>query len=63
MQNSNLGYQVWAMAIYILSVGIKGTASVKLHRDLDVTQKTTWYLAHGLREAWNYDIEKFHGAV
>ncbi len=26
------------MAIYILESGIKGVCSVKLHRDLDVTQ-------------------------
>ena len=63
MQSSNLGYQVWAMAIYILNVGIKGTASMKIHRDLDVTQKTAWHLAHRIREAWNYELEQFDGPV
>ena len=63
MQDTKLDYQTWAMAIYILNVGIKGTSSMKLHRDLDVTQKTAWYLAHRIREAWNYDLEAFNGPV
>lgn len=63
MQDTKLDYQTWAMAIYILNVGIKGTSSMKLHRDLDVTQKTAWYLAHRIREAWNYDLEQFNGPV
>ncbi len=46
MQSSNLGYQVWALAMYLLTVNIKGTSSMKLHRDLNVTQKTAWHLAH-----------------
>ena len=35
MQSSNLGYQAWAIAIYLMTTGIKGTASMKLHRDLN----------------------------
>lgn len=52
MQGSPLGFRVWAIAIYILTTGIKGTSSMKLHRDLKVTQKTAWYLAHRIRETW-----------
>ena len=63
MQDTKLDYQIWAMAIYILNVGIKGTSSMKLHRDLDVTQKTAWYLTHRIREAWNYDLGHFNGPV
>lgn len=46
MAESKLGFQVWILAIYLLAFGIKGTSSMKLHRDLCVTQKTAWYLAH-----------------
>ena len=53
MQNSPLGYRVWAIAIYLLTTGLKGTSSMKLHRDLGVTQKTAWYLAHRIRETWS----------
>ena len=53
MQASNLGFQVWALAFYLVSTGIKGTSSMKLHRDLGVTQKTAWHLAHRIRETWS----------
>ncbi len=52
MQGSNLGLQTWAIALYLLATGIKGTSSLKLHRDLNVTQKTAWFLAHRIRETW-----------
>ena len=48
MQASNLGYQKWVLAYYI-----KGTSSMKLHRDLGITQKSAWHLAHRLRESWD----------
>ena len=53
MQSSNLDYQVWAIAMYLMTTNIKGVSSMKLHRDLDITQKTAWYLAHRLRECWD----------
>ena len=65
MQGSNLGLQVWLLAYYLLSTGLKGTSSMKLHRDLGVTQKTAWHLAHRIRETWQteQDDEDFEGAV
>lgn len=45
MQDSELSYQVWEIALYIITASIKGVSSMKLHRDLGVTQKTTWHLA------------------
>ena len=55
MEGSKLGHRVWAIAIYLLTTNLKGVSSMKLHRDLDVTQKTAWHLAHRLREAWKDD--------
>ena len=46
MENTKLGYQVWAMSINILTTGIKGVSSMKLHRDLGITQKKAWFLAY-----------------
>ena len=51
MQSSKLGYQVWAIAIYLLTTSLKSVSSMKLHRDLKVTQKTAWHLAHRIRES------------
>ena len=52
MQSSKLGYQTWAVAIYLLTTSLKGVSSMKLHRDLNITQKFAWHLAHRLREMW-----------
>ena len=52
MHSSNVGYQKWALTIYILTTQIKGTSSMKLHRDIGVTQKTAWHMSHRIRETW-----------
>ena len=31
---------------------VKGISSMKLHRDLDIPQKITWFMVQRLREAW-----------
>jgi transposase-like protein len=51
MQSSKLGCHTWVIATYLLATG-KGQASMKLHRDLGITQKTGWHLAHRIRESW-----------
>ena len=63
MQGSPLGFQTWAIALYLFSTGLKGTSSMKLHRDLEVTQKTAWYLAHRIRETWSDQHPPFAGPV
>ena len=63
MQSSKLGYRKWALAIYILTTNIKGTSSMKLHRDLKITQKTAWYMAHRIRESWAVQPAPFAGPV
>ena len=63
LQSSKLSFQVWVIAIYLFTTGIKGTSSMKLHRDLDVTYKTAWHLAHRLRKAFETDTPEFAGPV
>jgi len=63
MQDSNLGLQTWFLAFYLLTTGLKGTSSLKLRRDLGVTQKTAWFLAHRIREAMRQDDPRFSGPV
>ena len=38
-----------------MTTGLKGTSSMKLRRDLGITQKTAWHLAHRIRETWRYN--------
>ena len=52
MRSSKLGYRTWALAIYLHVTSLKGVSSMKLHRDLGITQKNAWHLGHRLREAW-----------
>lgn len=63
MEGSNLGYQTWAIAIYALTTNLKGISSMKLHRELGITQKSAWFLAHRIRESWTDKQSVFGGPV
>ncbi len=63
LQDSKLGYQTWALAIYLMTTELKGRSSMKLHRDLGITQKSAWHLAHRIREAWDIVSESMAGPV
>ena len=52
MQSSKLGYQKWAIGIYMMATGLKGVSSMKAYRELGVTQKTAWYLTQRIREGF-----------
>ena len=61
MQGSPLGYRTWLAAIYLVATNLKGVSSMKLHRDLGIGQKSAWYLAHRIREAWKEVGDPFAG--
>ena len=61
MQGSNIGFQKWAIAIYLSTTNLKGVSSMKLHRDLGITQKSAWHLAHRIRETWQENGGLFSG--
>ena len=63
MESSKLGFQVWAIALYQVTTNLKGVSSMKLHRDLGITQRSAWFLAHRLREAWKDNGTQFSGPV
>ena len=63
MESSKLGFQVWAVALYQVTTNLKGVSSMKLHRDLGITQRSAWFLAHRLREAWKDQGSQFTGPV
>ncbi len=63
MHDSRLSLSKWAMAFYLFSTNLKGVSSMKLHRDLGITQKSAWHLAHRIRETWDDATEKFSGEV
>ena len=63
MHGSNLSLSTWALAFYMVTTNLKGVSSMKLHRDLGVTQKTAWHLAHRIRETWLDQNVAFGGTV
>ena len=63
MHSSKVGYQKWIIAVYLITSNLKGISSMKLHRDIGVTQKTAWHMLHRIREAWNIGSEVFEGEV
>lgn len=50
--NSKLPLRKWAIAIYLELTSLKGVSSMKLHRDLGISQKSAWFMLHRIRQAW-----------
>ena len=64
LERSKVPLRKWVFAIYICVTHLKSVSSMKLHRDLGVTQRTAWFMLHRLREAWSFEPgEPFTGAV
>ena len=63
MEGSKIGYQDWIVAAFLVMTSLKSVSSMKLHRDLGITQKSAWFLAHRLRAALSEDADLFSGPV
>ena len=63
MEGSNLKYKVWAVGIYLFTTNIKGISSMKLHRDLGISQKAAWFMLHRLRKAFELEVGPFAGPI
>ena len=63
MQDSKLPLSKWALGFYLCTTNLKGVSSMKLHRDLEMTQKTAWFLAMRIRETLIDETEPMAGPV
>ena len=63
LERSKVPLRKWAIAIYLEMTNLKSVSSMKLHRDIGVTQSTAWFMLHRLREAWNTRPDAFTGPV
>ena len=63
MHRSRIGLQKWVIAIFLWSTSLKGVSSMKLHRDLKITQKAAYFMAQRLREAWSGTPGSMSGPV
>ena len=52
MAHSKVPLRKWAIAIYLCLTSLKSVSSMKLHRDIGVSQPTAWFMLHRIREAW-----------
>ena len=50
--SSKIPLRKWAIAIYLELTSLKGVSSMKLHRDLGISQKSAWFMLHRIRQAW-----------
>ncbi|WP_426670547.1 IS1595 family transposase [Mucilaginibacter sp. McL0603] len=62
-EDSNIKLMKWFMALYVFSSHKKGISSYQLARDLDITQKSAWFMLHRLRYAFATPSEKLEGIV
>lgn len=51
MERSHVPLAKWVLAFHLMAASKKGMAAHQLHRMLDVTYKTAWFMAHRIREA------------
>jgi len=63
MQSSKLGHRMWPVAACMVTTNLKGVSDMKLHRDLDVMQKSTWHPAHRLGRTHEAGASVFHAPV
>ncbi len=52
LERSKIPLRKWAIAIYLEITSLKSVSSMKLHRDLGISQPTAWFMLHRIREGW-----------
>ncbi len=61
---SNVPLRKWAIAIYLCLTSLKSVSSMKLYRDLKVSQPTAWFMLHRIRQAWAGESDdEFSGPI
>jgi transposase-like protein len=50
LENTKISLRYWFATIYLATAHKKGISSLQLSRDLNITQKTAWFLLHRVRE-------------
>ena len=55
MRKSHIPLRKWVYAIYLHLTSLKGVSSMKLHRDIGVSQPCAWFMLQRIRKAWEND--------
>ena len=63
-ENTKISLRYWFAAMYLVTAHKKGISSLQLSRDLNITQKTAWFILHRIREMLKNDApEMLDGIV
>ena len=63
MEGTKMAYRIWAIGIYLYTTNIKGVSSMRLHRELGISQKAAWFMLHRLRKAAEMETGLFSGPI
>src|SRR5271154_961939 len=64
MEDSPLGLDKWLAAMWLIVNAKNGISSYEIHRALDITQKSAWFLLHRLRLAMQTgSFKKMSGTI
>lgn len=55
LEGSKIPLRKWVWAIYLHLTSLKGVSSMKLHRDIGVSQPTAWFMLQRIRKAFEDD--------
>jgi transposase-like protein len=53
--DSKISLRKWFVAIYLVTAHKKGISSLQLGRDLDITQKSAWFMLQRIRACFNIE--------
>ncbi len=62
-ERSHIPLDKWLFAMYLLQTARKGISSLQLSKELGITQKSTWFMLHRLREACDIEASPLSGEV
>ena len=63
-EDSKIPLSKWFAAIYLMCASKKGVSAHQLHRMLDITYKSAWFMCHRIREATKSDdFQQLSGVV
>jgi len=59
MESSHLPLKKWVLAIRLMTASKKGMSAHQIHRMINVTYKTAWFMCHRIREAMREAVSAF----
>ena len=62
-ERSHIPLHKWIYAMYLLVTARKGISSLQLSKEIGITQKSSWFMLHRIREACGKDLTKLRGII